>query len=197
LKVPPDREGPAAPLYVMEYPMSFIDKIAAAIMPQESDEDRATARRNVRAIAGDSGWLATIIDQHRQIEAAFARALGASDAMSRAQAVKGLGLLLTAHANAEESVIYPAMADNGEKSGAGMAYEEQATTKIEMAKLEQLDPMSREWSEKLEHIRGAVLHHVYEEEGTWFPKLHQELLPDRRNHLAERFAEEFKRNMGR
>lgn len=107
-----------------------------------------------------------------------------------------LAVLLTAHANAEESVIYPAMANNGEKAGAAMAYEEQAMTKMELSKLEVIDPMSTEWTEKLQHIQGAVFHHVYEEEGKWFPKLHQEMSPEQRNHIAARFVEEFDRNSG-
>jgi hypothetical protein len=36
-----------------------------------------------------------------------------------------------------------------------------------MAALEKVAPMSQIYFDKLEHIRGAVAHHVYEE-GNWF-----------------------------
>lgn len=66
-------------------------------------------------------------------------------------------------------------------------------TKVEMALLEKLDPMGKDWREKLEHIQGAVLHHVYEEEGTWFPELQQQLPVAERPRLTRRFVEEFER----
>ena len=42
-----------------------------------------------------------------------------------------------------------------------------------MALLEKLEPLSEEYMDKLEHIRGAVAHHVYEEENNWFVDLKQ------------------------
>lgn len=173
--------------------MSFLDKLASAIMPPETDDDRKQARRTAQAAAGDGDWLAIVLDQHRQIEMDFSRALTAPDAGSRRTALKRLAVLLTGHANAEESVLYPALADAGGKAHATMAYEEQAMTKVEMALLEKLDPMGEAWRDKLEHIQGAVLHHVYEEEGTWFPQLQQNLPASERMRLTERFREEFDR----
>ena len=55
--------------------MSFLDKLASAIMPPESEEQRAKARAEAEQLAQTSGWLAMAIDHHRQIEAAFARGL--------------------------------------------------------------------------------------------------------------------------
>lgn len=176
--------------------MSFLDKIAAAVMPPESDQDRADARRKAQSVATPGEWLEVILDQHRQIEAAFLKALTSGDAATRKTALKELAVVLTGHANAEESVIYPALADTGEKGHAGVGYEEQAMVKIEMAKLEMLDPMGKEWREKLEHIRGAVLHHMYEEEGTWFPKLHEKLPESHHAQITRRFLEEFSRYAG-
>jgi len=173
--------------------MSLFDRIAARIMPPESAEDRANARQVARSLAGDGDWLAIVLQHHEQIESRFNRALTAGDAQARLAALRQLAVLLTGHANAEESVLYPALADAGEKADATMAYEEQAMTKVEMALLEKLDPMGEEWREKLEHIMGAVQHHVYEEEGTWFAKLQQNLPPAERPRLTRRFVEEFER----
>lgn len=173
--------------------MSFLDKIASAVMPPESDEDRANARRVAEAMTSSGDWLSVVLDHHRQIETAFVDAMQQSDASGRHAAVERLAVLLTAHANAEESVLYPELADAGHKAHATMAYEEQAMTKVQMAKLMKLDPMGREWAEKLEHIRGAVLHHMYEEEGTWLPKLQQDLPVGERGRISTRFLEEFDR----
>jgi hypothetical protein len=175
--------------------MSFLDKIAAKIMPPESAQDRANARKVAQSLAGDGDWLAIVLEHHRQIEAIFTQALVAPDGPSRLAALKRLAVLLTGHANAEESVLYPAMSDSGEKGHAATAYKEQAMAKGEMALLERLDPMGKDWREKLEQIQGAVLHHVYEEEGTWLPELQQHLPPAERARLRRRFVEEFERYM--
>lgn len=173
--------------------MSFLDRIASAILPPESAEDRANARRMAQTLAGEGDWLAIVLEHHQQIESRFNRALTASDGAARLGALRQLAILLTGHANAEESVLYPALARAGEKADAATAYEEQAMVKTEMAQLETLDPMSEEWRLKLEHIMGAVLHHVYEEEGTWFARLQQVLPPADGPRLTRRFVEEFER----
>lgn len=176
--------------------MSILDKIASTIMPPESAEDRANARSVARAVAGDGTWLATILQHHQQIEAAFAQAKGASGAEERRTALKRLATLLSAHANAEEGVIYPLMTVEDQKAHSAMAYEEQAATKVQLALLETIHPESQEWQDKLAQIEGAVLHHVYSEEGTWFPKLLQELSPQDNQRVTTRFAEEFQRFSG-
>lgn len=173
--------------------MSIFDKLASAIMPPETPQDRANARKVAQSVAGDGDWLAIVLEHHRQIEAFFTQALVAPDGPSRLTALKRLAVLLTGHANAEEAVLYPALTDTGDKGHAAMAYQEQAMTKVEMALLEKLDPMGKDWREKLEHIHGAVLHHVYEEEGTWFPALQQHLSVADRPRLTRRFVEEFQR----
>jgi hypothetical protein len=151
--------------------MSVIDKVIAAVTPPESAEARAKARKKARVAAAPGDWLSQIIDHHLLLEDAFATVKAASDAGSRRAATKDLGILLTGHAIAEEAVIYPALAEAGEKAHSGMGYDEQALVKVQMALLEKLEPMSQDFIDKLEHIEGAVTHHMYQEEGTWFLEL--------------------------
>jgi hypothetical protein len=65
-----------------------------------------------------------------------------------------------------------------------------------MGLLEGLPPMSQEYLDKLEHIRGAVAHHVYEEESTWFIELKQKLPGSDQAKLSQRYSEEFDRYVG-
>jgi hemerythrin superfamily protein len=177
--------------------MSFLDRIAATIMPPESESDRIEARAKAEELSRTNGWLAMAIDHHRQIEAAFAAALDPSaDAPGRREAVKQLATVLNGHSLAEEVVLYPALVEAGGKVGATMAYEEQSMTKVQMHKLEHLDPMSHEWREKLEHIQGAVLHHIYEEESAHFPKIVENCAGGETAMLTQRFAQEFERYAG-
>jgi hemerythrin superfamily protein len=151
--------------------MSLFDKAVAAVTPPESQEARNKAREKAYAAAGPGDWLSLVLDHHLQLESAFAAVKAAGDANSRMAAQKKLGVTLTGHAIAEEAVLYPALAQADEKGHANMGYTEQVAVKMQMAALETLDPMSEDYLDKLEHIRGAVAHHMYEEEGTWFPEL--------------------------
>lgn len=176
--------------------MSIVDKVIAAVTPPESDEQRVEARNNANAAATPGDWLSQILDHHLDIEDAFDDVKEANDAGSRAAALKQLGILLTGHAIAEESVIYPALADGGEKTHAGVGYDEQAMVKIQMALLEKLDPMSTDFIDKLNHIEGAVAHHVYAEEGNWYLDLKQTAPPQDQAMLTKRYAEEYERYVG-
>jgi hypothetical protein len=171
--------------------MSLIDKALGALTPPESDAKRAEATRKARAAAQGQDWLATALDHHDQIREAFERARQALTASTRVEAMKQLAAVLNGHSLAEEVVLYPALAKAGGKGHAGMAYTEQTTAKMQMAELERIDPGEEAWLDKLEHIRGAVLHHIYEEEGGWFLELKRDY--DDQAFLTRRFIEEYQR----
>lgn len=175
--------------------MSIVDKIVAAVTPPESDEQRHEARQRATEAARESEWLAMILDHHLQIENAFARAEQADGAAARTAAFKDLAEILTAHVLAEEACIYPHLAMHDQKGHATMAYTEQSSATMEMGMLEFVDPESVDWLEKLEHIKGAVQHHMYEEEGTWFPELVHGAPADHNMKMAQRYREEFDRYM--
>ena len=175
--------------------MSIVDKVIAAVTPLESDAARAEARVKARAAAGTADWLALILDHHVKIEALFAKVDNAADAAAQRGALKELATLLTAHSIAEEAAIYPALAAADEESHATKAYAEQSAAKLQMGLLENLTPLSQEFTDKLDHIRSAVAHHVYEEEGTWFPKLMHSATVDQAR-LTQRYQQEFDRYFG-
>jgi len=177
--------------------MSIIDKVVSAVTPLESDEARRDARAKAKSVAQPGDWLSLVLQHHEQIEAAFAAVKSATSAAAQTAALKQLGIVLTGHSNAEESVIYPAMTKADEKGHAGTAYTEQAAAKTQMALLEGLTPMTQEYLDKLEHIRGAVSHHVYEEEKHWFVELHEKLPQAEQAKITERYEEEFSRYVGR
>lgn len=171
--------------------MSVIDKVLGAITPPETEEARAKATAKARQAASPGDWLSMALDHHGQIRSAFERARDAAAPEERLAAMRALATVLNGHSLAEEVVLYPALAKNGEKAHAGLAYTEQTTAKMQMAELERIDPAEDAWRDKLEHIRGAVLHHMFEEEGTWFLELKAKA-PDQ-DFLTRRFAEEYQR----
>ncbi|RHW16585.1 hemerythrin domain-containing protein [Sphingomonas gilva] len=176
--------------------MSVLDKVIAAVTPPEGEEARADARQRARATAQPGDWFSLILDHHLKLEDAFAAVKAAGDPASRRAAQKHLGVVLTGHAIAEEAVIYPAMGETGEKMHAELGYNEQAMVKMQMAMLEALDPMSQDYLDKLEHIRGAVAHHMYQEEGTWFIDLKESAPMAEQATLTARYKEEWDRYVG-
>lgn len=173
--------------------MSLLDKFVAKVAPPESDETRREARHNARTQAAPNGWVQLIIDDHERIERAFDAVRAAPDAAAQRRAELELSTLLNGHAAAEEAVVYPEMADTDQKGHAMMGYEEQAMTKVQLGLLGKLEPMTQEYLDKLEHIRGAVLHHMYQEESSWLITLEREMLSDRQQVLRSRYQEEMSR----
>jgi hypothetical protein len=110
-------------------------------------------------------------------------------------AAAGALALLTGHSIAEEAAVYPALAADHQLDHAELAYQEQSAAKMEMGLLERLDPMSEDYLDKLGHIEGAVAHHVYSEEGTWFTELAESANAEDQARIAFRYAEEHQRYM--
>lgn len=176
--------------------MSIIDKVVAAVTPPESEELRIKARAKARASASKGDWLSMVIDHHEQVEAAFAAVKVASDPASRVRTLKKLPTLLTGHSIAEEAALYPGLAKADEKGHSVKAYTEQSAAKLQLGLLEDLPPMSQEFFDKLEHIEGAVAHHVYEEENNWFLDLKSKTAAADQIKLTTRYREHFARYMG-
>lgn len=175
--------------------MSILDKIIAAVTPPETEEDRAAARMRAEEVALRAPWLRMVLDHHQQIDTAFAAVWAAGDATRRRTALKELGTLLTGHSMAEEGVIYPALSDAGDTGHATMAYTEQAAAKMQLGLLERMDPMSQDFEDKFGHLEGAVKHHVYEEESSWFLDLVDGAPDADHAMIADRYSEEFNRYM--
>jgi hemerythrin superfamily protein len=173
--------------------MSILDKVVAAVTPAETEKQRLEARVKARASAMDGDWLSQVLLHHQQIEAAFEAVKAATDASTRVMAQKRLGLLLTGHAIAEEAVLYPALVKANEQGYSTKAYTEQSEAKVQMSLLEDVPPMSQEYLDKLEHLREAVAHHVYEEEGYWFLELRKKLPSADQVKLTFRYQEEYTR----
>ena len=89
----------------------------------------------------------------------------------------------------KEAVIYPQLS-NGHKTHMAMAFEEQQAAKVQLAPL---DPLSGDWSEKLQHIKGAVGDHVYEEENDRFLHLKEEIPAADQDRMTTRYQEEMAR----
>lgn len=172
--------------------MSFLDRIAAAVTPAASDEDRAEARRRIEELAMGEPFAEDIVQQHKQIEGLFAQARTSAGAGGDA-AVQELALLLNGHSMAEEAVVYPEISEHSGKMHAGMAFEEHAMTKVQLAQLQKIAPGTNEWLEKLDHIEGAVQQHIYQEESSWLPDLIRNAPVEDRQRMSTMYRDYFNR----
>ncbi len=173
--------------------MSVVDKMIAAVTPIESPRERIEARARARTSAAPGDWLSLVLEHHVQIEAAFDAVGLTTDAESRRRAQRELVILLTAHAVAEENVLYPALGHANARGHAELAYEEQARVKLELGLLDYLMPMSQEYLDRLTAIREAVAHHVFEEESKWFLEIKERLTLPEQDVLGARYLDEFAR----
>ena len=177
-----------------ENTVSIIDKIAAAVTPQPDDEKRENATAEARAAATPGDWLSLVLDHHDLIRSAFEAGRTARGAAERKAAFKSLAVVLNGHSLAEEVVLYPALAHADQKAHAAQAYLEQTVAKNQMAELERIPASQSAWLDKWEHIEGAVLTHMYEEESGWFMQLREQGGDTER--LTARYAEEYERYVG-
>lgn len=174
--------------------MSIIDKALAAVTPRPNQDELAQATAKARAESSPGDWLSMVLDHHDAIRAAFADGRAAKGSAERTAAFKALALVLNGHSLAEELVLYPALGQVGEKMHAAHAYIEQTTAKAQMAELENIAPTKAAWLDKWEHIEGAVVIHMFEEESDWFLTLKSK--GEHQARLASRYAEEFGRYTG-
>ncbi|NUT93417.1 MAG: hemerythrin domain-containing protein [Saccharothrix sp.] len=131
-----------------------------------------------------------ILDDHRRFEELF-RQLRDRES-DRPTLLGELAALLVAHAEAEESEVYPALKRykrvDDEEVDHG-AEEHAEGHQALLALMEVADTSSEEWESKLEELVEALNHHVDEEERTILNDARSEVPDDRRAELGQAFLD--------
>jgi hemerythrin superfamily protein len=135
-------------------------------MPQE--RTKATQSSKVDAI--------TLLTQdHRDVEKLFKefeKAKKNEDDGAKAEVVKRVCIALTAHAEIEEEIFYPAVRrETDEEDMMDEAEVEHGSIKELVASLEEMEPSDDLYDAKMTVLAEYVKHHVKEEEGEMFPKV--------------------------
>ncbi|WP_433570451.1 hemerythrin domain-containing protein [Streptomyces sp. CA-251247] len=129
-----------------------------------------------------------ILEDHRSMEDLFRRMRSVDE--DRAKALREFSALLVAHAEAEESEVYPALKrykdiDNDEVEHGSEEHDEGHEALLHLMEVE--DTGGEEWDEKLEELSEAVAHHLDEEERTLLNDARENVADERRTELGRAF----------
>jgi len=129
---------------------------------------------------------------HAEVRALFKEADGLSDKAiaAREKLFAQIAPALKAHAEAEETLFYPALKAKTKPATEPRdevleAYEEHAIVKTLISQLERLDPKDESYKAKLQVLGEAVDHHATEEETEMFKQARQLLTKDELAELGE------------
>lgn len=143
---------------------------------------------SLRSMTGTDPFDALAQD-HRKVLALLDRLVETDKAstMRRAAMLFQIKRMLTAHALAEEDIIYPMLHDDAHRAEeAKKLYREHADMKVRLFELEHKAKDDPSWIEDVRALRRIIADHAHEEEDTEFPKL-RAVLDERRtsNLLGE------------
>ena len=147
---------------------------------------------SMRAMAGTDPFDALAQDHQKAL--AMFEAIEATDntaTMRRAAMLFQLKRMLTAHALAEEDIIYPMLRDDAHREEmASQLYRELAEMKIRRFELEHQAKDGPGWIAKLRELRGIIAGHARQEEESEFPRLRSALGGDGKSRLMGEIGRE-------
>lgn len=127
-----------------------------------------------------------ITDDHDEVRALMTQ-IDSADPDQRGDLFQTLVAELARHEAAEEAIVHPTLRDEA-PGGAGIAegvLEEENEAEDLLAKMEKLDPTSREFMESFADLRSDVLAHAEHEEREEHPRLRDALEPSRLREMGE------------
>jgi hemerythrin superfamily protein len=127
-----------------------------------------------------------LAQDHRKVLALLDRLAETDNAatMRRAAMLFQVKRMLTAHALAEEDIVYPMLHDDAHRAEeARKLYREHADIKVRLFELEHKAKDDRSWVEDIRALRRVIAEHAREEEETEFPRLRAALDERRTSNL--------------
>jgi hemerythrin superfamily protein len=155
---------------------------ASRVMPPMAG--RAIGR--ARVAAGGDPFDALAAD-HRRVLATIDTLLQSDDSatMRRTTGLLQVKRSLTAHALAEEDIVYPLLREEvGAIEAADRLYREHAELKIHLFRLEHMPKNDLRWREELQDLRELIASHAGDEENEQFPKLRARLSREQTARLS-------------
>jgi hemerythrin-like domain-containing protein len=128
-----------------------------------------------------------LTQDHRRVAQLFEKFESAKDAKQKKSLFETIRSELELHARLEEDLFYPEAEDRPElKDPVEEAEGEHAKMKQMLREAQGLDPESGEFDATVAGLKGAVEHHVEEEEGQIFPVVQRTFSEEHMQELAEK-----------
>jgi hemerythrin superfamily protein len=126
---------------------------------------------------------------HQKTNTLFMEIAGSNDPQKIQEYFGQLYKDLTAHAEAEEEVVYPAVRPFYGEGDTQELYDEQAQMKAILDDIKSTSPSSPEFKSKVESLREIVMDHVRQEESTMFSAIRNNCSEDQQEQMATRFKQ--------
>jgi hemerythrin superfamily protein len=129
--------------------------------------------QTMEATAGD--WDEILATEHEAALAIFDKMLATDESQTfkRKMLMMKLTHALDKHAHQEEMVVYPALREANEAADADHLESEHGYIKTFIYELNEIDPDSRNWLDKIREFRQLVSEHAHMEEEEVFPRFKQ------------------------
>ncbi|MFN6567591.1 DNA nickase [Nostoc minutum NIES-26] len=167
------------------------------------DADQGIWARVQDAIAAFSGVVGSAVTQgtdkrdmniqdvirldHNKVNVLFAEIAQSNDPQKIQEYFGQLYKDLTAHAEAEEEVVYPRVRAFYGETDTQELYNEQAEMKRLLDEIKRIDPSSPQFKERVKNLADIVTDHVRQEESTMFAAIRNNLSTEQSEQLATEF----------
>lgn len=157
----------------------------------EMTKDELVHALRLREVGPDC--LDLLVEQHREVEELFARFEELSDRPSqrKADVVREIITHLVRHAEIEEQIFYPAVAETLPDAASEVeeGLEEHHAAELLLWELDHLRPGAERYDAKVTVLIEQVRHHVEEEEQEVFPQVREALDEQRRREIGAALAD--------
>lgn len=150
--------------------------VIGSVITQNSDKQDMNVQDLIRA-------------DHGKVNTLFTELLQSDDPQKIQEYFGQIYKDLTAHAEAEEQVVYPAVRPFYGEGDTKELYDEQAEMKQMLDQIKALNPSSSEFKDKVTNLMNVVGDHIRQEESTMFAAIRNNMNSDQSEQLASQFKE--------
>ncbi|MFB2918887.1 MULTISPECIES: hemerythrin domain-containing protein [Aerosakkonema] len=122
---------------------------------------------------------------HTKVNTLFAQVQSTDDPQKLQEYFGQIYKDLSAHSEAEEQIVYPAVRSYYEKTDD--LYKEQAEMKQLLERIKSISPSSSNFKDEVKQLMNAVMHHVQQEESEMFRKINDNFSEQQQEQMATEF----------
>ena len=156
--------------------VAALSGVAGSVVTQTSDKSDMNVQDVIRM-------------DHQKVNVLFTEINKTDDPQKRQEYFGQLYKDLTAHSEAEEAIVYPAVRPYYKDADTQELYDEQAEMKVILKEIKSLDPSSSEFLAKVNQLKDIVMDHVRQEESTFFAAIRDNFSSAQSEQLATQFKQ--------